>query len=127
MTVAVMFILSAALQRTGVVRQLAQYVYYLMGKSRAPARLTGVMGVMTGALSAVVNNTAMVSVFLPVTLRLCRERGISPTKVLMTLTFAAQFGGVCTLIGTSTNLLVNAYAVSAGYPSFTLFISNKFS
>ena len=121
MTVAAMFILSAGLRRTGVVRVLAHQIYRFVGKSDKPGRLSGVVGVITGVLSGFVNNTAMVSVLLPVTLRLCRERNISPTRVLMMLSFAAQFGGVCTLIGTTTNLLVHAYAVSAGHPGFTLF------
>ncbi|MDD9911716.1 MAG: SLC13 family permease [Alphaproteobacteria bacterium] len=125
MTVAAMFVLSAGLQRTGIVRLLAHQLYRLAGKSRQPFRLSAVMGFSTGFLSAFVNNTATVSVLLPVTLRLCRERGISPTRVLLTLSFAAQFGGVCTLIGTTTNLLVNAYAIEAGYPSFSLFEFGK--
>lgn len=121
MTVAAMFVLSAGLQRTGVVRFMANQLYRLVGRGKRTFRLAGVMSVATGALSAFINNTATVSVLMPVTLRLCRERNISPTKVLMSLSFAAQFGGVCTLIGTTTNLLVNSYAVEAGHPGFSLF------
>ena len=125
MTVAAMFILSAGLQRTGIVRYMAHQLYRFVGSGQNPVRLSVVMGGATGVLSAFINNTATVSVLLPVTLRLCRERKISPTKVLMLLSFTAQFGGVCTLIGTTTNLLVNAYAVEAGLKSFSLFEFGK--
>ncbi len=120
-TIAAMFVLSAGLERTGVVRWLTYKLQGLVGKTNSAARMGIVMGSATGFFSAFINNTATVGVLLPVTMRLCRERGISPTKVLMTLSFAAQFGGVCTLIGTTTNLLVNAYAVGVGLPSFSLF------
>ncbi len=124
-TVAAMFILSAGLARTGVVRWLAYRIGSLVGRNPNPKtathRLAGVTGIATGILSAFINNTATVSVLLPVTLRLCREQNISPTKVLMTLSFAAQFGGVCTLIGTTTNLLVNAFAIGAGLEGFSMF------
>lgn len=121
MTVAAMFVMSAGLQRTGVVRWIAHRLGMLVGQHGGSLRIGSVLGVTTGALSAFINNTATVSVLLPVALRLCRERKVSPTKVLMTLSFAAQFGGVCTLIGTTTNLLVNTFALSAGLPSFGMF------
>ncbi len=63
----------------------------------------------------------MVSTFLPITLDLAKRFRVSPSKVLLPLSFAAIFGGTCTLIGTSTNLLVAALAVEAGLPPFTVF------
>ncbi len=118
-TVAAMFVLSAGLQRTGVIRYIAQQLHRPAG--RGATRLNLVLGHACGALSAFINNTATVAVLLPVALNMCKERNISPARVLMPLSFAAQFGGVCTLIGTTTNLLVNAYAVSNGLEPFSMF------
>jgi len=111
-TVAAMFILSAALQRTGVVRFLANKLYILAGKSKM--RLNIVLMTTCGTLSAFINNTATVAVLLPLALRFSSERNISPSRILMPLSFAAQFGGVCTLIGTTTNLLMNLFLIGAG-------------
>ncbi len=122
-TVAAMFVLSAGLERTGVVRWLAQKISSFLGNNRA--MLVGTLGSVTGALSAFINNTAMVAVMLPVVMNLCKTRGISPTRVLLPLSFAAQLGGVCTLIGTSTNLLVAAVALQAGQTPFSLFEISK--
>lgn len=121
LTVAAMFILSAALQKTGVVRWMAQKMYKMLGRTASLFRVNLVLGSVTGFFSAFVNNTATVSVLIPVTLRICQEQQISPTRVMMMLSYAAQFGGMCTLIGTTTNLLVNAYAMDAGLPGFGLF------
>lgn len=118
-TVACMFILSAGLQRTGVVRWIAQTIGIVAGKGRG--RLSLVLQTTCGAMSAFINNTAAVAVLLPVTMSLAKERGINPSKILMPLSFAAQFGGTCTLIGTSTNLLVNSLAKDAGLRGFNMF------
>ena len=118
-TVASMFILSAGLQRTGVVRWIAQKIGILAGKGKQ--RMSVVLQVTCGTMSAFINNTAAVAVLLPVALSLSKERGINPSKVLMPLSFSAQFGGVCTLIGTSTNLLVNSLAKDAGLTGFSMF------
>lgn len=123
-TVAAMFILSAALQRTGVVRFLANKLYRLAGKRKT--RLNLVLMSTCGTLSAFINNTATVAVLLPLALRFSEEREISPSRILMPLSFAAQFGGVCTLIGTTTNLLVNLFLIQAGLEPFGMFEFAKF-
>ncbi|MDE0724543.1 MAG: SLC13 family permease [Alphaproteobacteria bacterium] len=123
-TVAGMFILSAALQRTGVVRFLANKIYAVAGKSKT--RLNLVLMSTCGTLSAFINNTATVAVLLPLAMRFSDERGISPSRILMPLSFAAQFGGVCTLIGTTTNLLMNLFLIGAGLEPFGMFEFAKF-
>jgi di/tricarboxylate transporter len=119
MTVAAMFIISAGLRRTGIVRYMASRLHLLVGEGKE--RLTPILMVTCGFFSAFTNNTATVAVLIPVSLKLSAERGLNPSRVLMPLSFAAQFGGVCTLIGTTTNLLVNAVAVEHGLEPFKMF------
>ena len=64
--------------------------------------------------SALMNNTAIVAVFMPVTIRLAHQYKVSPSKLLIPLSYAAIMGGTLTLVGTSTNLLVNAIYVDNG-------------
>ena len=117
LTVAAMFVLSAGLQQTGALRALGE----LLARIRSPRRFTlAVMGTIT-PVSAFVNNTAAVAVFLPLVLSATASGRHSASKNLIPLSYAAQMGGVCTLIGTSTNLLVNALARDQGVEGFTLF------
>ncbi len=121
-TVGAMFVLSSGLQRTGAVGALARAMRKI-GDGQS-ALLLAVM-VTIGVISALVNNTAAVAVFLPLVLASCARRKVAPSKVLIPLSYASQFGGVCTLIGTSTNLLVSAIAVKAGLEAFSVFEFSK--
>ncbi|MFH1681482.1 MAG: SLC13 family permease [Candidatus Eisenbacteria bacterium] len=118
-TVAAMFVLSSGLVRTGWVQWLVRHLGALAGKTEA--RLLFVLCLAIAALSAFIINTATVAIFIPVSIALAGERRISPSRVLMPLSFASQFGGVCTLIGTSTNILVSSIAVSYGLGEFGMF------
>jgi len=118
-TVAAMFVLSAGLVRTGSVQWLARHIDRLAGKKES--QLILVLCVTIAALSAFIVNTATVAIFIPVAIVLAKVRKIAPSRVLIPLSFASQFGGVCTLIGTSTNILVNSIAVSKGMDAFGLF------
>lgn len=118
-TVACMFVLSAGLVRTGLVDWLARRIDRLAGRGEASLLLT--LCLTVAALSAVVVNTATVAIFIPVAIALARSRRIRSSRVLMPLSFASQFGGVCTLVGTSTNILVNSLAISAGLAGFGMF------
>jgi di/tricarboxylate transporter len=118
-TVAAMFVISAALRKTGFVDGLAAALGLTVGKR--PALLYMALLVVAAAVSAFINNTAAVAVFIPLVLGLCRSRGTSPGHFLMPLSFAAQVGGVCTLIGTSTNILVSDIAVRSGERPFGMF------
>ncbi|MDW8344777.1 MAG: SLC13 family permease [Verrucomicrobiae bacterium] len=117
-TVGAMFVLSAALTRTGVLQPLARF---LVRFSRHPFVFLLLLIPLAAFPSAFINNTPVVAVFLPLVLAVCAKRGFSPSKFLIPLSCAAQFGGTCTLIGTSTNLLVSALAERAGYRPFTMF------
>jgi di/tricarboxylate transporter len=116
--VGAMFVLSAALESSGALRYFAErFAHYAQSRNLFRALLMPI----TATLSAFVNNTAVVAVLVPTVIRITRERGWSPQRFLIPLSFSSQFGGVCTLIGSSTNLLVHSLALKAGLPGFTMF------
>lgn len=118
-TVAAMFVLTVALERTGVIEAVADATTRLVGRTQTLA-LFGL--VMVGVVfSAFVNNTPVVVILTPVAIRLCQHLKIAPSKMLIPLSYAAIFGGACTLLGTSTNLLVDGVAQRLGEPAFGLF------
>lgn len=116
-TVAAMFVLSAGLQATGALRALGR----LIARVHHPLLLTLLVMLLVGGLSAFVNNTAAVAVFLPLVLTATTANKLPSSQLLIPMSYAAQMGGVCTLIGTSTNLLVNSLAKDLGHPGFGLF------
>jgi di/tricarboxylate transporter len=119
LTVAAMFVLSAALLKTGGMDMLAGLLGRTAGRSEF--RSLVVIFAIAGASSAFINNTPVVAVLMPVILRHARNTGIPASQLLMPLSFAAVMGGSCTLIGTSTNLVVHGMAQSRGLPGFTMF------
>jgi di/tricarboxylate transporter len=118
-TVGAMFILSAGLFKTGVVNFLGVQVIRVFRVNFWLAMAT--MMIVAGGLSAFINNTPVVAIFIPIMLSVAGSMNISVSKLLMPLSFAAMFGGVCTLIGTSTNILVSTIAVRYGQPAFGMF------
>ena len=113
-----MFILSGALRKTGLVNLLGSKIVKFADK---PKIFTLVLTSFIGSISAFINNTAAVAVMLPTVLSVCKRKNLSPSKFLIPLSYASQFGGVCTLIGTSTNLLVSSIAAANGYGEFSIF------
>ncbi len=118
-TIASMFVISAGLVRTGLVEWTARRLDRLAGKTRV--RLVVVLSLSAAILSSFIINTAIVAIFIPVAMVLSRRRNIAASRVLIPLSFASQFGGVCTLVGTSTNLVVNSIAVEHGLKPFGFF------
>ncbi|MDZ4773958.1 MAG: SLC13 family permease [Planctomycetota bacterium] len=118
-SVAAVLVLSAGIERTGALGFVARRVLTPLGKSEW--MLTAVVMLAIAVLSAFLNNTAAVAIFIPVVLEACRRTGASPGRVLMPMAFAATFGGMCTLMGTSTNLVVHEYARAHGLPGYTMF------
>jgi di/tricarboxylate transporter len=118
-TVACMFILSAALERTGVIETIAHRLNRAVGQSDWSLLL--VMLPIVAVVSAFINNTPVVVVFMPIIISLAVSRGLKPSKLLIPLSFASIFGGMCTLIGTSTNILVSSTAQQLGQPPLGMF------
>lgn len=122
-SVAAVLVLSAAIERTGVLGVLARRLITLFGHYEF--LFTVVIMLLIGVLSAFINNTAAVAVFIPVVIEVCRRSGFSPGRVLMPMSHAATFGGMCTLVGTSTNLVAHEFARSKGLPGFSMFELGK--
>jgi len=119
LTIAGMFIVSAALERTGAIDLITGYLRKLV---KLPFR--GFMFVMilgVAGVSAFVNNTPVVIVLMPVILSLSREMGVASSKFLIPLSYASIFGGTCTLLGTSTNLLASGILLDAGHAPIGMF------
>lgn len=116
-TVAAMFVLSAGLSQTGALRSIGRW----FARIRRGWLFTLTVMLTLGGMSAFVNNTAAIAVFLPVVLGVAAANKFSASKILIPMSYAAQMGGVCTLIGTSTNLLVHAMVQDLGLRGFSLF------
>lgn len=118
-TVGAMFIVSEALKKTGAVNYLGIFSSKIF-KFNFWVGLVGTM-LVVGIISAFINNTPVVAVFIPILLSVSIDNKINPSKLLMPISFASMFGGVCTLIGTSTNILVSSIAVENGLEPLRMF------
>jgi di/tricarboxylate transporter len=118
-TVAAMFVLSDVILKTGFIDALAPAVTRIF--RRGPKTVVLGMSAVVGSVSAFINNTPVVATFIPLITGTTRRLGINPSKFLIPLSYAAIFGGTCTLIGTSTNLLVSGIAEDSGLEPFSMF------
>lgn len=118
-TVAAMFVVSAAIFNTGLLDNFTQKLSSQAGKGYTHLLFTLMLS--AGFLSAFISDTAVVALLMPAVIRLNKTDNIPPSKLLMPLSFGALMGGICTLLGTSTNILVSGIAEKAGLPSFGVF------
>ncbi len=118
LTVAALFVVVAGLRETGVIDYVGHHV---LGRAKSE---TGVMARLAGVvlpMSAFLNNTPIVAMFVPIVMDWSRKHQVSPSKLLIPLSYLAILGGTCTLIGTSTNLVVNGLMIQNGLPGMHMF------
>ena len=123
-TIGCLFIMSYALQKSHVLEYVIININKIIDKSQTLGMAVYLFCI--GIASAVVNNTAIVAIFMPVTIRLADKYNISPSKVLIPLSYAAILGGTLTLVGTSTNLIVNSILVDSSGISLGMLEFAKF-
>jgi len=117
--IASMFVLSEGLRRTGLLNKAGDYFSEKLQENFYLWMV--VMMLFISGMSAIMNNTAVVIIFIPILIEVASKIGVSASKLLMPVSFAAIMGGICTLIGTSTNLLVASIAEERGAASFGMF------
>lgn len=118
LTVALLFVVAAGLRDTGVLDGLS---HRILGKSKTVRETILRLSVVIVPSSAFLNNTPIVAMFVPVAINWCRRMNVAPSKLLIPISYLAILGGTCTLIGTSTNLVVNGMMAKAGVPTMSLF------
>ncbi len=109
-TIGLLFILSSAIQKTGLLEYIVVTINRLVQSSKTIGLAAYYFTISIA--SSLINNTAIVAIFMPITIRLAHTYKVSPSKMLIPLSYAAILGGTLTLVGTSTNLLVNSIYVS---------------
>lgn len=118
LTLAALFVIGEALTRTGAVAFVGRMILARAGES--PTRILLLLTSSAAFVSAFLNDTAVVAVFLPIVLDLSRRTTIPASHLMMPLAFASLLGGMCTLVGTSTNLIVSGVAEELGAEPLTL-------
>jgi len=118
-TVGAMFLISRGLVRTGAVSFLGRLVTRLAMGQAAWTLVTVLL--LVSLASAFINNTPVVVLFIPVVMHLCCEFQLSPSRFLIPISYASILAGTCTLIGTSTNIIVSDLSAAAGYGDLAMF------
>jgi di/tricarboxylate transporter len=118
-TIAAVLVLSGGMYRTGIAHFVGDHVLRLAGEGAG--RLTLLLMVTAGLLSAIMNNIAVSALLIPVVLELSGRTGHSPSKLLIPLAFASLLGGMTTMIGTAPNILISGAAADAGLGGFGMF------
>lgn len=122
--IAAMFVIGEGLVRTGVTRNLGDWLVATAGASQT--RLVTVLMLIVCGLGATMSSTAVTAIFIPVVMRICRRTGISPGQLMMPLSAAALISGMTTLVATAPNLVINSELIRQGKPGFTFFAFTPF-
>jgi len=122
--IAFLFILGEGLVRTGVARRLGDWINKTAGGSRV--KLIALLMVAVAGLGSAMSSTAVVAIFIPVVLRICRNTGTAPSQLMMPMSFAALISGMMTLVATAPNLVVNAELMRQGEAGFGFFTITPF-
>lgn len=118
LTIALLFIITSVLQRSDLVERAMRSI---LERSNRPRNALLYLMVPTSFLSSFLNNTPIVMMLIPTVRKWCQDKNISPAKFLLPISYAAIFGGMITLIGTSTNLVVHGLLLEENMPGFTMF------
>jgi di/tricarboxylate transporter len=118
-TVGAMFMVSAGLEKCGAIEIMTGYFKKLANAGYVPFLFVMILSV--AFISAFINNTPVVVIFMPVLLSLARKMNVPASKLLIPLSYASIFGGVCTLMGTSTNILISGIAESYDMAPLSMF------
>ncbi len=122
--IAALFVIGEGLVRTGVARRLGDWLDAKAGSS--DTRLLVLLMAAVGGLGSLMSSTAVVAIFIPVVLRISQNRGTSPSRLMMPLSFAALISGMLTLVATAPNLVVNAELTRQGAAGFGFFSFTPF-
>ncbi len=118
MTIAALYIVAAGLRETGAIQFITRR---LLGQPKSVRGAQFRMLLPTATLSAFLNNTTVVAMLIPAIQEWCKRLKLPPSKLLLPLSYVTILGGTCTLIGTSTNLVVNGLLVKNGYEPLGMF------
>lgn len=117
-TIILLLVIGNVIQKTGII---SYYFSKILGENIGYRTFLGKMFLSVSSISAFLNNTPIVAILLPYVYEWSKKKGIPPSKLLIPLSYAAILGGTITLIGTSTNLVVNGFAVESGLDSIGIF------
>lgn len=119
LTIGAMFIISSALNKCGTIDQISSFL--IQFKNLGYTRIIIILVFTVGFASAFINNTPVVVMLLPVMLSLAKSMSMSASKLLIPLSYASIFGGTCTLLGTSTNILASGMIEKQGFEPLGMF------
>jgi di/tricarboxylate transporter len=121
---AALFVLGEGLVRTGVARNIGDWLYRTAGASET--KLVVLLMSIVAGLGAFMSSTAVVAIFIPVVLRICQNSGLAPASLMMPLSAAALISGMMTLVATAPNLVVSAELIRQGHEGFGFFTFTPF-